>query len=98
MNVPTLDGITATTITTDRLTTRVLTSGPESGVPVLLLHGNLSSATWWEEVMVALPDGYRGIAPDQRGYGQADPAKKIDATDEKVVDVEVNDKSKTSAS
>ncbi|MBZ0291982.1 MAG: alpha/beta hydrolase, partial [Anaerolineae bacterium] len=34
----------------------------------------------WEETMVALPDGYRGIAPDNRGYGGADPEKKIDAT------------------
>ncbi|HSM58354.1 MAG TPA: alpha/beta hydrolase, partial [Candidatus Sulfomarinibacteraceae bacterium] len=41
---------------------------------------NLSSATWWEEVMVTLPAGYRGIAPDQRGFGEADPQKKIDAT------------------
>ncbi|MEJ5224325.1 MAG: alpha/beta fold hydrolase, partial [Anaerolineales bacterium] len=40
----------------------------------------VSSATWWEETMLALPAGYRGIAPDQRGFGDADPAKKIDAT------------------
>ena len=30
--------------------------------------------------MVALPDGYRGIAPDQRGFGEAELEKKIDAT------------------
>lgn len=30
--------------------------------------------------MVALPDQYRGIAPDQRGYGDADADAKIDAT------------------
>jgi pimeloyl-ACP methyl ester carboxylesterase len=30
--------------------------------------------------MAALPAGYRGIAPDQRGYGEADRAVKIDAT------------------
>jgi len=30
--------------------------------------------------MLSLPDTYRGIAPDQRGFGAADPAKKIDAT------------------
>ncbi|HUF37094.1 MAG TPA: alpha/beta hydrolase [Anaerolineales bacterium] len=67
-------------ITTPRLTTRVLFSGPEDGVPVLFLHGNVSSATWWEEAVAALPDGFRGIAPDQRGFGEADPGKKIDAT------------------
>jgi pimeloyl-ACP methyl ester carboxylesterase len=80
MSIPVLSGITATTITTPRLTTRVLFSGPEDGPPVLFLHGNTSSATWWEEVMVTLPPGLRGIAPDQRGFGGADPGKHIDAT------------------
>ncbi len=76
----TLDGITARSVTTDRLTTRVLFSGPDDGIPVLFIHGNFSSATWWEESLVTLPPGYRGIAPDQRGYHGADPAAKIDAT------------------
>jgi pimeloyl-ACP methyl ester carboxylesterase len=80
MSVPTLDGVTAKTITTDRITTRVLFTGAEDGPPVLFLHGNASSATWWEENMLALPPGYRGIAPDQRGFGDADPAAKVDAT------------------
>ncbi|MCO6449894.1 MAG: alpha/beta hydrolase [Caldilineales bacterium] len=80
MPIPTLPGITAGTISTGRITTRVLFSGPNDGIPVLFLHGNLSSATWWEEAMLALPDGYRGIAPDQRGFGDADISAKIDAT------------------
>ena len=80
MSVPTIDGITARTITTARLTTRVLFSGDDAGIPVLFLHGNLSSATWWEDTMVALPARFRGIAPDQRGYGDADPAARVDAT------------------
>jgi pimeloyl-ACP methyl ester carboxylesterase len=75
-----MEGVTAETVTTDRLTTRVLFTGPEDGTPVLFLHGNASSATFWEEVMLALPEGYRAIAPDQRGYGEADREKKIDAT------------------
>jgi len=79
-SIPTMNGITAETITTPRLTTRVLFSGPADGIPVMFAHGNLSSATYWEETMLALPDGYRGIALDQRGYGDADPAQKIDAT------------------
>ena len=58
----------------------MLFSGPEDGTPVLFLHGNLSSATWWEETMVALPPGFRAIAPDQRGFGEAEPEVKIDAT------------------
>nr|VFJ73884.1 MAG: alpha/beta hydrolase fold [Candidatus Kentron sp. FM]VFJ74298.1 MAG: alpha/beta hydrolase fold [Candidatus Kentron sp. FM]VFK21169.1 MAG: alpha/beta hydrolase fold [Candidatus Kentron sp. FM] len=77
MPIPTLPGITAETITTDRIASRVLSCGPGDGIPVLFLHGNLTSATCWEEVMLALAPGYRAIAPDQRGYGDADPAKKI---------------------
>jgi pimeloyl-ACP methyl ester carboxylesterase len=87
MSVPTLDGVTAKTIATNRLTTRVLFTGPEDGVPVLFLHGNASSATWWEGNMLALPgpsagsgQGYRGIAPDLRGFGDADREVKVDAT------------------
>ena len=80
MSVPTLAGITAKTIATERITTRVLFSGPEDGLAVLFLHGNASSATWWEETLVALPPQFRGIAPDQRGFGDADPDKKVDAT------------------
>jgi pimeloyl-ACP methyl ester carboxylesterase len=80
VEIATLQGIDARTVTTARLATRVLFSGPTPGVPVLFLHGNITSATWWEEIMLGLPDGFRGIAPDQRGFGDADPGKKIDAT------------------
>ena len=80
MTIPTMEGVTAKTIATSRITTRVLLAGPEDGIPVLFLHGNASSATWWEENMLALPHGYRGIAPDQRGFGDADFEKKVDAT------------------
>jgi pimeloyl-ACP methyl ester carboxylesterase len=78
--IPTIEGILARTVETGNLRTRVLFSGEDQGIPVLFLHGNLASATWWEEVMVRLPRGFRGIAPDQRGYGEADPEAKIDAT------------------
>jgi len=78
--IPTIDGVTARTITTPRLATRVLFAGPNDGIPVLFLHGNHSSATWWEDTMVALPDRYRAIAPDLRGFGEADRGAKIDAT------------------
>lgn len=80
MSPPTMEGVALKTATTARITTRVLFTGPEDGVPVLFLHGNYSSATWWEETMLALPKGFRAIAPDQRGYGDADPEAKIDAT------------------
>jgi pimeloyl-ACP methyl ester carboxylesterase len=80
VNAPTLPGVTEKTITSNRITTRVLFTGSDDGIPVLFLHGNASSATYWEETMLALPGNYRGIAPDQRGYGGTDPNVKIDAT------------------
>lgn len=80
MTAPTLEGIVARTVATSRLATRVLFSGVEDAIPVMFLHGNVSSATWWEETMIGLPDGFRGVAPDMRGYGGADRAALIDAT------------------
>jgi pimeloyl-ACP methyl ester carboxylesterase len=79
MSAPTLAGITAKKVKSARLSTRVLFSGLDNGVPVLFIHGNASSATYWEETMLALPEGFRGIAYDQRGYGDADPAAKVEA-------------------
>lgn len=66
-------------ITTDRLTMNVWTSGPEDGVPVLLVHGNLSSGGFWKYVAAVLGDDVRVIAPDLRGFGDTDP-EPIDAT------------------
>lgn len=74
-----LEGVGTRRVRTSRLETFVLESGPEDGVPVLLVHGNASCSTFWEEVMVALPPGYRAIAPDLRGYGETED-KAIDAT------------------
>lgn len=70
--VPTLPGITSKMIATPRLNTHVLFSGPDNGVPVVFIHGNFSAATYWEETMLALPAGFRGIAPDLRGYGDSE--------------------------
>jgi len=77
--VPTLPGITSKLIDTPRLQMHVLFSGPDDGVPVLFIHGNASSASYWEEIMLKLPAGYRGLAPDLRGYGDTED-KLIDAT------------------
>lgn len=80
MSIATMSGVTAKTVTTPRISTRVLFSGDEGGAPVIFIHGNASSATFWEETMIALPAGFRGIAPDLRGYGGADRDKLVDAT------------------
>jgi pimeloyl-ACP methyl ester carboxylesterase len=79
-DISTLGGIMAKTIPSRRITTRVLFSGGDDGIPVVFVHGNVSSATFWEKTMLALPAGYRGIAADNRGYGGADPDRLIDAT------------------
>ncbi len=78
MSIPNLNGIRVRTISTDRNTTRVLFAGDESATPVIFVHGNLTSATFWEQAMLDLPNGYYGIALDQRGFGDADPSKYID--------------------
>ncbi len=74
-----LPGITSQFVDTERIRFHVLSCGPADGVPVIFLHGNFSAATFWEETMLALPHGYRAIAPDLRGYGQSED-KRIDAT------------------
>lgn len=76
---PLLPGISSQMVESPRLKSHVLTSGPDDGIPVLFVHGNVSASRFWEETMLALPDGYRALAPDLRGYGETE-AKAIDAT------------------
>ena len=78
-SVPTLPGIDSQMIPTRRLNMHILTCGPQAGVPVVFIHGNASSATFWEEIMLKLPAGYKAVAPDLRGYGDTED-KRIDAT------------------
>ncbi|MDQ5825221.1 MAG: alpha/beta hydrolase [Chloroflexota bacterium] len=40
------------------------------GEPVVLIHGNWATSSWWEPVLERLPSGYRGIAYDMRGRGR----------------------------
>ena len=68
-----LSGITSRQVETERLNTHILTSGPPACTPVLFIHGNGSSAGFWDETMLALPEGYYAVAPDLRGYGTTDP-------------------------
>lgn len=73
-----LNGISGRHVKTEQLRMHVLFH-QDDGIPVFFLHGNFSSALFWEETMLALPEGYRGIAPDLRGYGWTED-KPIDAT------------------
>ena len=54
-SIPTLPGITSRMVPTTRINTHVLFSGPDDGEPVVFVHGNASSSTFWEESMLALP-------------------------------------------
>jgi pimeloyl-ACP methyl ester carboxylesterase len=74
-----LPGVRASIVETDRLTMHVIEAGPPDGIPVLLLHGNLSTGRYYESLMAAAPDRYRLIAPDLRGFGRTE-ARPIDAT------------------
>jgi pimeloyl-ACP methyl ester carboxylesterase len=67
------------TVATDRISMHVLESGPEDGVPVVLLHGNLSSGRFFTHLFDRAPIRYRLIAPDMRGFGDSEGAP-IDAT------------------
>src|SRR5690349_14791165 len=66
-------------VDTDRLALQVHESGPEDGVPVVLLHGNLSTGRFYEHLFADAPERYRLIAPDMRGFGDSE-RKPIDAT------------------
>ena len=71
--------MTSETIQTSRLRTHYVASGPEDGVPVVLIHGNLSTGRFYEHLFEAAPQRYRLIAPDMRGFGDSEPLP-IDAT------------------
>ena len=67
------------TVETGRLRTHLIESGPEDGIPVVLLHGNLSSGRFYEHLLPEAPDRYRLIAPDMRGFGDSERVP-MDAT------------------
>jgi len=77
--VPTLPGVISKMVHTKQIKMHVLFSGSDDGIPIVFVHGNFSAATYWEEVMLAMPMPYRCIAPDLRGYGDTEDLL-IDAT------------------
>ena len=87
-DIPVLPGIVSIFVETPRLRQHVLSCGNPDGEPIVLLHGNFSAATYWEELMLALTSssaaagtgqGFYCIAPDLRGYGWTED-KLINAT------------------
>ncbi|MHC2997765.1 alpha/beta hydrolase [Microbacterium sp. HJ5] len=78
------DGITQRVIETPRLDVSILErEGDSDATPadrtVVLIHGNVSSALFWQELMQDLPTDLRVVAIDLRGYGGTEHAP-IDAT------------------
>ena len=77
------------------ITQNVLVAGPADGTPVLLVHGNCSSAAFWvplvrhllrpgsprrpEDQAPVITQNLRLVAPDLRGYGRSQTAP-VDAT------------------
>jgi pimeloyl-ACP methyl ester carboxylesterase len=80
-----LPGITATRVETPRAVQSVLhPAGVEPAGPgeaVLFVHGNVSSAVFWQQQLLALADTgqHRVLAVDLRGYGDTEPLP-VDAT------------------
>ncbi len=70
---------TALTVSTERLAIHTLAAGPEDAPTVVLIHGNVSSARFWDPLIDAIDGRYRVLAPDLRGYGETEAAP-IDAT------------------
>lgn len=72
-------GVKSAFADTDRLRMRYIESGPEDGIPILMIHGNLSTGRFYEQLMPGAPKQYRLISPDMRGFGDTE-RKPIDAT------------------
>lgn len=70
-------GVRSEHVTTSRLDVHLLHLGRE-GEPVVFLHGNVSSALFWQRTMLDLPERYRPIAVDLRGFGNTEPLE-VDA-------------------
>jgi pimeloyl-ACP methyl ester carboxylesterase len=79
-----LDGIDARLVETSRLSVNVLErTGDDPSTPaertVVLVHGNVSSALFWQELMQDLPSDLRVLAVDLRGFGGTE-SLPVDAT------------------
>src|SRR3954469_16492754 len=66
-------------VATARLRMHLVESGPEDGIPVVLIHGNLSTGRFYEHLLDGAPERYRLLAPDMRGFGDTERVP-IDAT------------------
>lgn len=73
------DGVREHMVDTARLRMRVVESGDPDGTPVVFVHGNLGTCRFYDDQLAAVPDGFRFIAADMRGFGDTEPLA-IDGT------------------
>ena len=72
--------IVASQLRTSRTATFVrLLPGRSAAIPVVLVHGNLSSSVFFEPLMRLMTQRFRPLAVDLRGFGGADP-EPVDAS------------------
>jgi pimeloyl-ACP methyl ester carboxylesterase len=79
-----LDGIAARVLDTARLRVNILgRAADDPAAPpertVVFVHGNVSSALFWQETMLDLPRDLRALAIDLRGFGDSE-VLPVDAT------------------
>ena len=76
-----LPGIAARTVETARLTSNVLLRNnvEPGGTPLVFVHGNCSSALFWQPLMLSLSAEIDAYAVDLRGFGDSETAP-VDAT------------------
>lgn len=55
-----------------------MVSGPEDGVPIILIHGATDSRLSWAQIVPALADTYRVYVPELRGHGKTDKPDGVD--------------------
>ncbi len=67
-----------TYLKTNGIKLHVVMAGPQSGQPVILLHGFPEFWYGWRKQIPALVEaGYRVVVPDQRGYNLSDKPKGV---------------------
>ncbi|GAA4565771.1 alpha/beta fold hydrolase [Planotetraspora kaengkrachanensis] len=71
--------LTSERVTTSRLNLNVVSVPESAGEPVLFVHGNVSSSTFWHSTMKAIAGDVRPLALDLRGFGESDP-EPVDAS------------------
>ena len=74
------------TVTTGQGTFRVLDAG--AGWPVLLIHAFPLSAEMWRPQLDAVPQGWRYVAPDLRGFGRSPAGRRPPTMDDYAADLE----------